>query len=304
MKKLLSLLLMLMLTLTAAWAEEAALPAFAWERDQEHHWQLDAFGGRINEGAHNISQEDFRCTVCGCEVMDWGDGWYALTDYDEYGNVLRYTSIDNGAVTYDSVHALTYNDEGVVLVDVEYIGGLRFMESIYTVDGDGMQMPVKSTAWNDDGTTSINEYDEHGNCVRAYILGAENELIFENVNEFALNDDGWYYQCKSTSRFNTGESFYSEYNQYGDETRSLNQDADGNVWADSVTEYEYKDHVKVWKKHYAFGRLDYEEHYNEEGAPVLMSEYLPEGGRIEYTYDENGDVCKEETFAADGSQVQ
>lgn len=40
MKKLLPLLLMLLTLTIAACAEEAALPAFGWERDMHAHWQL------------------------------------------------------------------------------------------------------------------------------------------------------------------------------------------------------------------------------------------------------------------------
>ena len=125
MKKLFPILFALALLLTAACAEDSALPVFLWEHDGLNHWQLDAAGVPVNQGAHTLREEDLRCTVCDAEVLDWGDGAIDVTDYDAYGNTLRYTSFENGEKTYESIHAFTYDEAGVVLVDREYIDGAR-----------------------------------------------------------------------------------------------------------------------------------------------------------------------------------
>lgn len=303
MKKLFPILFALALLLTAACAEDSALPVFLWEHDGVNHWQLDAAGVPVNQGAHTLREEDLRCTVCDAEVLDWGDGAIDVTDYDTYGNALRYTSFENGEKTYESIHAFTYDEAGVVLVDREYIDGVFYCETLYTVSAEGEQLPVTQTAWNEDGSTSVNEYDDHGNCVRAVVYAEDGSVTFETLSEFALNDDGWYYECKTTSRFASGETFYTESNQYGDHIRVLNTDADGIVWADTVYEYEYKDFSRVWKKQYSFGVLVWEEHLNEEGVCIRETEYPEDGGSVVYLYDENGNPTTVTTYAADGSVI-
>ena len=300
MKKLIPLLAALLLVFSAC-AEDAVLPAFAWEHDGENHWQLDDAGAIHSLGAHTFSDEISRCTVCGCDVLDWGDGTFDVTDYDEYDNVLRYASFTDGVKAYERIHCLTLNEDGLALRDVEYINGVRFCERIYTVSDEDEQIPVTQTVWNDDGTTSVSYYDEYGNCIRNAIFEADGSVSFETLSEFALNDYGWYYECKTISRFNTGESFYRETNQYGDTTRSRNTNADGTAWSDWTAEYEYLNGIKVWRKQYEGGVLINEQRFNQEDICVQETEYQSDGSRAVILYDEYGDTASITTFAADGS---
>lgn len=300
MRKFLPLILSLLLLTVAACAEESP---FFWERDGVTHWQLDASGAIINQGEHTISNENLRCTVCGCEILDWGDGSIDVTDYDEYGNLLRYTSFADGEKTYESIHVLTYGEDGVVLSDKEYLNGTLYGETIYTISAEGEQLPVTVTVWNDDGTTSVNEYDEHGNCICSVIYAEDGAVIHETLSEFALDDNGWYYECKTTSRFDSGETFYTETNQHDDQIRVLNTHADGTAWADEVYEYKYKGSDKVWCKHYSFGKLIMESMYNNEGSCIQETEYLEDGSKIISLYSEQGDITSATSYAADGSVV-
>lgn len=303
MKKLLLMLLSIIQLGSAVCAEETALITFPWERDGTSHWQLDSSGAVTNLGEHTFSSEDLLCTVCGCEVIDWGEGAYDVTDYDAYGNILRYTSFENGEKTWESLHVLICSEDGVVLSDKEYQSGELCSENTYAISEEGEQLPVKSTVWNDDGTTSVNEYDEHGNCVYAAVYAEDGAVLFETVSEFALNDDGWYYECKTTSRFDSGETFYTETNQHGDRVRVLNTYADGAVWADTVYEYEYRGFSKAWSKQYSFGKLTFEETFDADGNLMQEIEYLEDGGRIISQYNSQGDMTSAVTYAADGSPV-
>lgn len=301
MKKLLATLLIALLLPAAAFAEADALPAFAWERNGESHWQLDETGTAIHPEAHTISEETLRCTVCGCELLDWGDGCIDVTDYDEFGNLLRCTSFENNEKTLEIIHLLTYHESGAVLKDLEYIDGVLYGETIYTVTADGEQLPVIQTVWNDDGTTSVNDYDEHGNCIRAAVYAEDGAITFETISEFALNDDGWYYECKTTSRFDSGDTFYSETNQYGDVIRTLNTDANGVVWADHVYEYGYEDYIKLWSRQYTGGTLVWEETFDANGSLVQETEYREDGIRVVCLYDGEGELISETAYAEDGS---
>lgn len=307
MKKMFFILLAALFLTVFACAEDVVLPTFAWEHDGLNHWQLDASGAAVNLGPHDTG-DGWLCTVCGCEVLDWGDGCYDVTDYDAYGNVVRYSSYDaEGNLMDEIINVLTLNEDGLPLKALEYFNGVLCGEYIYTVSEDGDWLPVSYTAWNDDGTTSVNQYDEHGNCVYAAVYEADGALIHETISEFAPIEDEWfgtwYYECKTTSRFASGETFYDEHNEYGDPVCSRSTDAEGIVWADTAYEYEYQDDMKVWCKRYSFGVLEIESFYNENGSCVKETEYLEDGSTIVSLYEDNGDAISITTYDADGAVV-
>ena len=297
--------LLLAIPALAQTVPEYPLPRFDWERDAVHHWQLNESGEVVNQGVHAFD-EMLLCTVCSSEVLDWGDGTFDVTSYDDFGNATRITSFDaDGAITNDVAHYLEYSEEGIALLDQEFYNGVLYGETVYTVNADGEQIPVTQTAWNDDGTTSINKYDEHGNCISATIYEADGSLINETISEYAQTEDEWfgvwYYECKTTTRFASGESFYTETNEHNDTTRNLNTHADGTVWADTVYEYKYDNSDKVWRRMYSFGALTRETFYNEDGGTVKEIEYLEDGATETWLYDENGDTTSVTYTLPDGS---
>lgn len=304
------LMVSLLFTCGAAFAEapvypgaDLAAPVFEWERDLYTHWQLDESGQAVNTAEHTLDDMGF-CAVCGSEVWDYGDGAGDVNNYDEYGNLLHYTGFEaDGVIFNDARHILTYDENGVLVRDLEFIGGVLFGEYIYTADADGNQIPVKQSAWYDDGTSAVNEYDQHGNCVRSASYEADGSLSAETLMEYALDEDGWYYECKNTVRFADGETFCSEYNQYGDEIRSVNTHADGTVWLDRTYEFEYADGVKQHKQAFENGKLVVETFYDEDGCDLRDIEYLEDGSSIVYTYDENGDTI-ENHYDAAGNPVE
>lgn len=273
MKKLLPLLLLLLTLLTAACAEEPTLPAFEWERDVHTHWQLDEDGAIINRGDHTLD-EMMICTVCGSEVWDLGDGTVVITDYDEYGNVLRYTVWEAGEVTGEIVCALVCDENGMIQTQTEYLDGVLACRY---------------------------EYDENGNCVRFLSYDEEGAVSSETFTEYALDADGWYYACRTETTFATGESYLEECNQYGDTTLNRITDADGTVLFDATCEYGYEGYKKLWCKTFEGGVLIEEAFYSEEGLVARSIEYTPEGERTEILNNEYGDPLSATTYAADGA---
>lgn len=294
------LLLIITVSVFALEASTPALPSFQWERNVASHWKLNDNGEPVNQEPHTLNE--LMCTVCGCEILDWGDGSADVTDYDEYGNATRYSSFDAaGMLVSESIHAYEYDESGVVLVDYEFIGGVFYCKYIYTVNEYGEQIPVSATSCNDDGTSSVNTYDEHGNLVHAAIYEADGSVTFETITEYALDDEGWYYEARITSRFADGASFYTENNQYGDPLRTLNTEADGTIWADHTYEYGYAEGVMLWSKQYDQGRLAEECQYNEFGQCVKETSFTEDGSAEIWLYNENGDVDSVTCLAPDGS---
>lgn len=290
MKKLFLLLLATLTLFSITQAEEPALPTFEWERDAVNHWQLDETGAIIVMEPHTLD-EMLLCTGCGSEIWLFEDGYADVNNYDEYGNLLRYTSFDaNGTVLTDIVHAYEYNQDGIVLVDREFYNGVFISITQFTVNENGEQIPVITTTYNEDNTVSVNEYDDFGNVVRSYVQDEQGVITVETISEYLQDDDGWFYEAKNTTRFIEGAVFYREMNQYGDTIRVLNTEADGTVWADSVYEYEYIQGVKRVKKQYSFGRLAASQIFDEEGSLVGEAEYLEDGSKILSVYDDQGNL--------------
>lgn len=304
MKKIIALCLMAGLLLcAAASAEESVLPVFEWERDMLNHWKLDAEGQSVNVEKHQLD-DSMICTVCGSEVWDWGGGYGSISNYDEYGNTVRYTSFDEDeSLSYDSKHALTYDENGVLVLDLEYINGILYNESVYHADAHGCSIPVKSTSFNDDGTTSVNEYDENGNCIRSAVLYEDGIVGAETLTEYKLTEDGWYYEARTIDRFDTGEEVISIYNQYGDKISYVYTEADGTVIMNYTDEFEYEDGVRRYNKTYSFGVLVSENFYDEEGCTVKMIDYEEDGIYHVTTYDEDEEPVTV-TYNAAGEIVQ
>ena len=305
MKKTLALLLGTLLLLAAACAEETVFPPLAWETDPANHWQLDASGAIVNQGAHD-SGDSWTCSVCGSDILVWDDGSADVTDYDAYGNTVRFTTYDeNGEVTYQSRHVLTCNEDGIILKDQEYLGGQLYSETTYTVNENGEQIPTGSHSWYEDGTSASSQYDEFGNCVYSATYDENGVVDCEIFCEFAPIEDEWfglyYYECKNLIRYPSGEFFSHETNEYGDHTRVLNVNADGVAWADYVYEYEYKNGQKTLALTYTQDVLVREEIFNDDECIIQETEFLKDGGKVVYRYNDNTDLYSETSYAADGS---
>ncbi len=305
MKKFALMLFCLVLALPAfSLAEEAAaspsLPAFEWERNGLGHWHVLENGEKADIGAHAL--ENVLCTVCGSEVWLYDDLSADVYDYDEFGNLLRYSSFDTQEeLIYEMVYVLECDEEGRVLTSREYVDGVLVSESAFTISAEGESIPATQKTWYDDGAWTLNEYDEHGNCVRATSYDAENNLAAETLSEYMLGSDGWYYEAKSTTLMD-GYTFYSEINEYGDTIRSLYTDDTGNVFIDIVYEYEYLNGALLWRKQYDHGRLSVESICDGEWNSVVKeTEYYDDGTSIVSEFNDVGDPVHITFLAADGT---
>lgn len=301
--KLLSIVLLLLLSMFAVCASceevaDATLPTFAWERNGTEHWRQLPSGEKADLGAHNIVETI--CTVCGSEIYLFDDGSADVSDYNEHEDLIRYTSFDSdGNVSNAIVYTYEYDEEGNKLLSQEFSGDVLVSEISYAVGPDGEQLPVEQVTYYDDDTWSINEYDAFGNMVHGAAYDADGNVQYEEFTEYKLNTDGEYYEFSKVGLFAEGDIFYDEYNEYGDTTLTHNTDANGNVWASEVYEYEYKDHVKLWRKHFSSGKLVTISYYAENGMTAREIEYFEGNSRMETEYNEHGDPVSIISYAAD-----
>lgn len=295
-KKFVGLLIVLLMMVTGVCAasrdDAPAYPVFDWERDARSHWQLQADGSRTDAQAHDLDEESMLCTVCGTEVWLFDDGSAELTNYNEQGETVRSTSCDeNGEATSSVVFIYEYDEVGNKTREYQFENGVYVAQSVYALNEEGENQPLWSESYYDDNTWARNEYDAHGNCIKAYTYDENDAVTSEITTEYALGDDGWYYEARSTTVME-GATFISEYNQYGDKTYTYICDAAQGVLFETRRVYEYKDGQAVYCKQYEQDVLVMETFYDESGNTVKEIEHLEDGTVIVYEYDEDGNLIE------------
>lgn len=295
-KKFVGLLIVLLMMVTGVCAasrdDAPAYPVFDWERDARSHWQLQADGSKTDAQAHDLDEESMLCTVCGTEVWLFDDGSAELTNYNEQGETVRSTSCDeNGEATSSVVFIYEYDEVGNKTREYQFENGVYVAQSVYALNEEGENQPLWSESYYDDNTWARNEYDAHGNCIKAYTYDENDAVTSEITTEYALGDDGWYYEARSTTVME-GATFISEYNQYGDKTYTYICDAAQGVLFETRRVYEYKDGQAVYCKQYEQDVLVMETFYDESGNTVKEIEHLEDGTVIVYEYDEDGNLIE------------
>lgn len=304
MKKSLLMLLCLLLALPFVCAAEEAEPnppVFEWERNAAEHWHVLESGETADAAAHTLG-DGLICTVCGSEVWAFDDGYADIYDYDEHGNIVRYSSFDGeGTLTYEQSTSYTYDENGVPLSSLEFVNGVLFGKSTFALSPEGETVPVAQYAWYDDGTWALNEFDEYGNCVRAVAYDADDSILSEIISEYKRGGAwNWFYESKNTTYMGDAV-FISEYNEHGDRTRVLNSEA-GLVWSDYVYEYGYKNGTKLWRKDYDQGKLRYESIFDPETEMLIKeTEYFDDGTMTVSEFNQIGDPATITFLLADGT---
>ena len=269
-----------------------AYPVFEWERDALNHWQLQKDGTKTAVQAHEVDEDTMICSVCGTEVWLFEDGSADLNNYNGQGELVRYTSFDEaGEITNDGAYIFVLAEDGGKMHEYQFGNGRFVAQTAYAMGEDGANHPAWSETYYDDGTWARNEYDAYGNCIKAYTYDVNNATDSETTTEYALNEDGWFYEAKSTTNMD-GAIFISEYNAYGDKTYSyISDSAEGTVF-ETRRVYEYKRGQRVYCKQYERDVLVMEIFYNEDGSTAKEIEYLEDGTTVVYEYDENGDLIE------------
>ena len=286
------------------------IPEGAWDRNIEEHWKTDENGEIIYSGEHQFN-ESTACEICGCEIIDWGDGSYDISDYDGYGNIRRSTLYENGEVVGDSVYEYFYNDYGNILLSSRYDNGTLVEECSYSVNTEGYSVLTGSVTYFTDGTKSEYEYNEDGEIKNEHAYSAEGYLLFDSTYEYELASDGTSYLSKLTETDQIEEKIFEYvYNENGDFVTYTEYDFYNAVLYTEEHEYEFDDEDrKTYHKTVVNGVIAeeiffayHEEEYGWWSYYDKQIVYNEDGSYTVYRYDENDELLSEESFDSNGNK--
>lgn len=283
MKKILPLLLAALLLGGCGSQEHTHTPLEGWERDGREHWQLCECGERMNVAAHNLVSDV--CVTCYSEVWTYDDDSVLVYNYDDNGMVVR---------------ASCYNAQGGVDSDVSYVyelfpdGGVRREES-----------------YENGFLVQEMEYDENYNLLFSRFYEEGKGLTQEYLYEYALDEDGWWYQIRGQERDVLGGVTYAyEYNVQSDIVSRVKYDGDNNVVYTEQYERQYnEENQPLWEKTYINSVLTreitgYMTITDSDGwmrFPEEIIEYYEDGAKLVSRYGDNGEVATEQYILPDGT---
>lgn len=271
--------------------------ADTWETDLTHHWKSCADCGETVENDAHTLNEDNRCTVCGAQIVDWGDT-KSLSLYNDNGDMLKTAEYDlNGKLITETICRYEYDGDGRLTSSETITDGVLTEECTYT-SVDGESVIARCISYAEDGTKFINDYDEYGNVVRLISYDAEGNVDYQSESEYALSADGVWYEAKCTSTEQDGSVSVGTFSENEDQIGLIRYDAAGSILCSYAWEYTY-DEDGNWQtmKYYRDGVLAEETLYKtvttEDGSttyPETVTEYHEDGTQTVTTYDENGEV--------------
>jgi len=269
------------------------------------------------------------------EVYYYDDGAKDSNEYDENGNVLYSAAYDEtGAVMY--AYEYEYSPEAGWMHEKAYEGDRLTSEQEFLMDEEGNQITTRYVYYNEDGSSSVTEYDELGNeTLVAYYdadgnpesearyeneYDAEGNLILRRTYEgdrlteemeylFGSDEDGsWSMSGKTTTYYEDGSKHVEDSDPEGTWSTETTYDADGNVVEELRYEYEEDENGEfVGSKGYRDGRL-FQEVQTIQGADgettgTIWIDYHEDGGRTVTEYDETFELVKETIYDAAGNVV-
>lgn len=282
-----------------------------WETDSKEHWkQCDDCEEKTEIGEHTLNDES-KCTVCGSEIIDFGDTVSVYT-YDEQGNITRIAEYDaeNNLVS-DIANEFEYDSDGNILKEAQYIDGKLCGEAEYTV-ADGESIPTKYTGYYEDGSKYVNEYDSYGNNAKMISYNADGTVELQIESQYAQGTDGEWYEVNRTESYSDGTKIECEYNEQTDILTRVCYDADGNKSRTETWEYTYgADGNKSTEKYYVEGVITQEMEYavvSEDGGtycyPETIVDYNEDGSKKVCVYSENDELLSETQYDASGNVLE
>jgi len=307
-----------------------------WSSDLENHWHICAECDETFDAAAHALENDV-CTVCGSEVVTYDSGEKQLTVYNEQGDTTLFVIYGtDGRVVAEERYAYTYDADGNKLTEVYYNGETLSAEYEYKQNSSGETYLAKDTSYFEDGSSSVNEYDEHGNSLYFANIDAEGnvwdaaEYTYNNdgswmgeknyidgvlaaEREYAVIDPDMGHQLIKEITYNEDGSWMgAEYDLYQNLVIEIHTNADGTVELDRRFEHTYDtDGNKTLTRTYDNGVLVEEQEFrfgsDEDGSWSMSGKtttYHEDGSKTVSDSDPEATWSSETTYDAAGNVVE
>lgn len=274
------------------------------------HWHTCECGEKVDSAPHDLD-DVLRCRQCGLEVWVLDDGCVDTVCHDEYGNPVKMISYGSeGEILSSQEYVYEYDEFGNVMrCEYLYDGVLQSLEE-YLMGADGSTW-LYSTSYFSDGETDYMVYDENSNLISSIHYNNDWDVSEEVTYEYALDDNGEYYNSKRVSIDENGLKLETGYTLYEDISYRRHYDEQANLISEEVWEYEYNaEGKKEWVKEYKNSTLIYEilnfavftdEWDITSRYPENEIEYYEDGSRLVRHNGTNTEPELETMYNADGS---
>ena len=218
--------------------EEEAVQA--WQVDTENHWHLDSEANPIDVGAHD---GDF-CSVCGAEILDFGDGEIWVQMYNDYGDTTLSMILRGNEVVEDYRYDYTYDEEGYWETLKEYRFGMLVTDILYQtlVLDDGWVTSEKlTTTYFEEGGWMVKEYDDNGDAIKEWKYDADGNEIYAYTVFTEYDDNGYVTSVTKCAGDVVMEKTVYEYNEFGEYTAIRYYEGDRLTMEELYTSYEMDD---------------------------------------------------------------
>ena len=250
--------------------------------------EYDADGNRIRTNHYRQNE-----TVCDYTI--WDSEGNVLEEIKETGEHYRYTYNENGDLMQKKQISLSTPEEETILEEKRYGEDGRLLEyyyygTVHEYNYNDRGVLTEERANNSDGSLTVTEYDEKENIVRVTDYDGEtvNYMYTYEYNEYGRERKKVY--VSGDEQTVTEWEYEENEPRYGENTRYVVKDADGNVlrsheeifinirddykWAKNMT-YKGGDETKG-----TGSTLDYDEY----GNAIRRNTYL------------NGDIVAQEVY--------
>ena len=275
-----------------------------WERNPKEHWITGENGEILELGEH--TNNNF-CTVCGCEIMDWGD-CVIVSVKNEWRDVVSSTAFGtDGSILSELTTEYEYDADGYYTYSKTYENGILTSEYEYTLAPDGFNYPVKETLYFEDGFM-VNSFDESANLSTSFRYDVEGNVIQEYYYENAKHPEGYWYTSKATAIDHVAnQKTIEEYDDHCELTYYFLEDYFTSWVEEHFYEYEYDEQNRLCFKRHIYQGMVYEEitfgFVEEEGGwQSYFETFIVYGNDGSYTvekYDPDGNLLSKTHYEAE-----
>lgn len=280
-----------------------------WDRDAKEHWHVNEAGERTDVGEHKLVEDE--CEVCKSAFWMYEDGMCDVSNYNEWGDMTRYSYYAaDGSVLDDYKYIFQYDENGNRLSMTIYYFDTLIEVSEYGVNSNGETITKTILGYSADGSESAYLCDDYGNIVSCKITSADGRMIFEETYEYTYGENGFPVHTLQTSRFEDGTYVVVETDDMGNRLHETQYNADGTVVYNFTYEYQYDENDRLISeitledgKPVFENRYTYTDDEDFWGYQSTVIDYLEDGGKVVHELDEFGDTISVTTYDAQGNVV-